>query len=508
MDSPIYYSTILHTFILAPYYPWKVTHNKHHKNTGNIDKDEVFYPQRLITTDDELSTNKTYVIDAVNSAGVPYFGFGIGWFYYLVFGYSPRKINHFNPFHPMFQKHIVGVTSSLIGYGFMFYVMYLYAQSCGYLALICYHLIPVFIFGCYMVIITFLHHTEIDVPWYSNDEWDYVQGQLSTVDRHYGHVHSIIHSIGTHQIHHLFTKVPHYHLEEATEYFRKAFPHLVRLKHERIIPSFLKMFKIFIQQRTVGNDVRGDRMWSFAVAIYFITLNDGNLQMVALNGLVINIAVILFASIIGDWVDKTPRIGAVRKALYVQNLSVALMAGIVVFALLYKSHLEIVWKGYFLLFIQVLLIFLGVFATLASIASKVAISKDWIVAIYGHNQQKLALTNAAMRRIDLLTNVLAPLVAGGIMAFISRWASALLISSWNVISLFIELYLYTKVYKSAESILSNKIIEKKSIRMKPFTQLITSVKGFKTYYKMSTMYPGLALALLYFTVLSFDSVTN
>ena len=51
-----------------------------------------------------------------------------------------------------------------------------------------------------------------NVPWYVDDEWNYVKGQLSTVDRHYGHVHSIIHSIGTHQIHHLFPKIPHYHL--------------------------------------------------------------------------------------------------------------------------------------------------------------------------------------------------------------------------------------------------------------------------------------------------------
>ena len=51
-----------------------------------------------------------------------------------------------------------------------------------------------------------------DVPWYADSEWNNVKGQLSTIDRHYGHVHSVIHSIGTHQIHHLFTKVPHYHL--------------------------------------------------------------------------------------------------------------------------------------------------------------------------------------------------------------------------------------------------------------------------------------------------------
>ena len=39
--------------------------------------------------------------------------------------------------------------------------MYLYAAQFGLISLIAYHLIPVFIFACYMVIITMLHHTEM-----------------------------------------------------------------------------------------------------------------------------------------------------------------------------------------------------------------------------------------------------------------------------------------------------------------------------------------------------------
>lgn len=39
--------------------------------------------------------------------------------------------------------------------------MYLYASAAGFLSLLVYHLIPVFIFACYMVIITMLHHTEL-----------------------------------------------------------------------------------------------------------------------------------------------------------------------------------------------------------------------------------------------------------------------------------------------------------------------------------------------------------
>ncbi|CAF1337518.1 unnamed protein product [Rotaria magnacalcarata] len=237
--------TILHTWILAPYYTWKLTHNKHHKNTNNIDKDEVFYPQRGETYRPSFKDDLLFWLP------------GLGWFYYLLCGYSPRSINHFNPFEALFyNKNSVGVCLSLVSYIGMCYLMYAYAISFGFINLLTYHLIPVFIFACYMVIITMLHHTEIDVPWYADSEWNNVKGQLSTVDRDYGHVHSIIHSIGTHQIHHLFTKVPHYYLEEATEHFRKAFPDLVRINEESILVSFARMFRIFMKQRAIEPDVR------------------------------------------------------------------------------------------------------------------------------------------------------------------------------------------------------------------------------------------------------------
>jgi hypothetical protein len=52
--------------------------------------------------------------------------------------------------------------------------------------------------------------------------------------------------------------------------------------------------------------------------------------------------------------------------------------------------------------------------------------------------------------------VLAPVLAGGIMALLSRWASAIFIAGWNVVSLVIELILYTKVYRMSENVLAQK----------------------------------------------------
>jgi acyl-lipid omega-3 desaturase len=172
---------------------------------------------------------------------------------YLIKGYCPRHVNHFNPFDKFFNGHFLSTTISLSLYFSWCLCLFYYAVSNGFLALLHHHIMPVLVFGAYMVIITFLHHNEPEIGWYPNSEWNYVKGQLSTVDRHYGFVHGVIHNIGTHQIHHLFTSVPHYNLEKATKAFRKHFPHLVHIKDDNIIIAFFKMFYIYVKQNVIDD---------------------------------------------------------------------------------------------------------------------------------------------------------------------------------------------------------------------------------------------------------------
>lgn len=48
-------------------------------------------------------------------------------------------------------------------------------------------------------------------------EWSYLRGGLSTLDRDYGIFNKIHHDIGTHVVHHLLPQIPHYNLPAATE---------------------------------------------------------------------------------------------------------------------------------------------------------------------------------------------------------------------------------------------------------------------------------------------------
>jgi fatty acid desaturase len=49
------------------------------------------------------------------------------------------------------------------------------------------------------------------------EEWSYLRGGLTALDRDYGIFNKIHHDIGTHVVHHLFPQIPHYKLEAATE---------------------------------------------------------------------------------------------------------------------------------------------------------------------------------------------------------------------------------------------------------------------------------------------------
>ena len=86
--------TIWHGFLLCPYYMWKLSHRNHHKNNANFDRDEVFYPVK-----------KSEPCSAATV--LPGFGFGLGWFGYLLIGYKPRAVPHFDVYHPMYDGECI-----------------------------------------------------------------------------------------------------------------------------------------------------------------------------------------------------------------------------------------------------------------------------------------------------------------------------------------------------------------------------------------------------------------
>lgn len=211
-----------HTPILVPYHGWRISHRTHHANTGNIETDESWYP---VT---ESKYNAMTWPEKLVRFYLPLLAYPV-----YLFRRSPSRPggSHFSPASPLFKPSekwdVLTSTGCLIGMVcFLGWLGYHY----GFGFLMTYYVVPYVIFVIWLDLVTLLHHTEADIPWYSNEDWFFLKGALSTIDRDYGIFNPIHHDIGTHVAHHIFLSIPHYHLRTATEaikpvlgsYYRKA----------------------------------------------------------------------------------------------------------------------------------------------------------------------------------------------------------------------------------------------------------------------------------------------
>ena len=49
-------------------------------------------------------------------------------------------------------------------------------------------------------------------------------------------------------------------------------------------------------------------MWTFAVALFLVELEDNSLRLTATFGFALSISVLVLGAMVGKWVDKTPRL--------------------------------------------------------------------------------------------------------------------------------------------------------------------------------------------------------
>lgn len=206
----------------------------------------------------------------------------------------------------------------------------------------------------------------------------------------------------------------------------------------------------------------GDRMWSFGVGLFMVIISPESLRVTAVYGLSVGSAVLLFGALVGDWIDRTPRLKAARTSLVVQNTSVIVCALIVYTVITYKTQIQAIWPDEALLVMcYVAIILVAIFSMLGSMGTSIAVQKDWIVEICGRDTDLLATTTATLRRIDLCTKLLAPIATGQIMHFASPGIGALFIAGWNLVSVFVEYILLWKVYILVPELRNKKLKKEK-----------------------------------------------
>jgi len=253
----------------------------------------------------------------------------------------------------------------------------------------------------------------------------------------------------------------------------------------------------------------GDNMWWFAGGVFMLHLQDDDLRLTAIYGLVIAASVIMFGATIGNWIDRTRRLTAAKTFLVVQNTCVSLCALILSGFIGYKDTLDQSYQHYGVIIVSVLAIFLASVARLASSGVNIIIQKDWIVVIANNNTDKLARMNSILRTIELTTYMLAPAAGGLLLDYIGYIGTGIFIAVWNIVSVFLEFTLLILIYRKYPKLGSikkpdddnkNEDEEKRSV-------FKDTIDGWKTYMTHPVRNAGLGLAFLFMTVLGFDNIT-
>jgi omega-6 fatty acid desaturase (delta-12 desaturase) len=248
---------VLHSALGVPYHSWRITHAKHHASTGHMMQDQVFVPKTRSNLrlpplnpakEDPMGRTVTEEVkqELWEALGDSPIGATLGCMSYLLIGWPaylirnasgqrryPRFTSHFQPTAVMFAPHQYNqIVLSDIGIFLWLATIISWTYYRGFAEVFRLYLVPYLWVNHWLVLITFLQHTDPILPHYRAPEFTFPRGALSTLDRRlFGDLGSIpawlgatmTHGISeTHVLHHVSSKIPHYNAWEASDALRKT----------------------------------------------------------------------------------------------------------------------------------------------------------------------------------------------------------------------------------------------------------------------------------------------
>ncbi|KAI8083085.1 delta-12-fatty acid desaturase [Halteromyces radiatus] len=249
---------VLHSLLLVPYHSWRFSHSRHHKATGHMTKDQVFVPhtrKALGLPAREVDPEGDGPHSALEESPIAMLYnmvmmFVFGWPLYLFTNVTgqdyPGWASHFNPYCDIFDSNQVSeVYQSVAGLLATIGLLTYCGQVFGSLAMIKFYVIPYLFVNFWLVLITYLQHTDPTLPHYRENVWNFQRGAALTIDRSYGFILDYFHHhiSDTHVAHHFFSTMPHYHAEEATVHIKKALGKHYKFDPTPIPQALIKSWK-------------------------------------------------------------------------------------------------------------------------------------------------------------------------------------------------------------------------------------------------------------------------
>jgi len=208
---------VLHSALLVPYHSWRISHAQHHAATCHMTRDQVFVPktrsQRGLPAlpanaskrerDGALPPSLYEKMDDLLE-DAPLWNFInlclqqlLGWPLYIFTNASgqvryPRWTNHFNPNSIIYDaRHRSQILKSDLGIGLMLAGLTFFGYKTDFVTVFKYYIVPYLIVNHWLVMITFLQHSDPLIPHYRDGAFNFQRGALCTMDRN---IHSFFFS--------------------------------------------------------------------------------------------------------------------------------------------------------------------------------------------------------------------------------------------------------------------------------------------------------------------------
>ncbi|KAM5539758.1 hypothetical protein V8D89_006571 [Ganoderma adspersum] len=223
----------LHTFFLTPYFAWRATHRSHHKGTNNLARDETYHPwtRKDWKLPDAAHTTKMDYKELIEETPLYtlsklVFRQFIGFQIYLAQNRKgnpkyPPGTSHYKPSSKLFKpQDRNSIIISDIAIGVMLLNLAVWINQVGFHAVWSLYFVPWLWAHNWLVMFTYLQHSDPTVPYYREKSWTFARGALATVDRPvFGWIGVFFwNNIAHHHVaHHFFVTIPFYNLEKVTE---------------------------------------------------------------------------------------------------------------------------------------------------------------------------------------------------------------------------------------------------------------------------------------------------
>ncbi|TFY81120.1 hypothetical protein EWM64_g2894 [Hericium alpestre] len=154
-----------------------------------------------------------------------------GWHAYLAYNALgspryPKGTNHLSPSSALFkERERLKVIASNLGLAFMLCMLTLYIRRAGFASFVKFYFVPYLFANHWIVMLTFLHHSDPTIPHYRAKEWSFLRGAVATVDRPLlgwagrFFLHNVSHD---HVAHHLFSTIPFYNQPQVTAHVKRV----------------------------------------------------------------------------------------------------------------------------------------------------------------------------------------------------------------------------------------------------------------------------------------------